>query len=112
MGEQYFGHRIKPGQQILITPEAVGIAAAQLLLAAGALAHRVSIFFQNKSLNTIYIGTTNAVTAANGRALMPATGANGGDGGTWTIDVGPAQVFFAIATGANSNLCVVELAGV
>lgn len=111
MGEQFFGDRIKPGQAVVVSAAAVGVAAGQLL-AGGTQPNRVSIFFQNKSLATIYIGTTAAVAAANGRALMPATAANGGDGGTWTIDCGPQQVFWAIATGALSNLCVVELIGV
>ena len=112
MGEVGLGMRIKPGQQILLTSENVGAAAGELLLAAAPLPMRVSVFFQNKSTNIIYIGVDNTVTAATGRGLAAASVANAGDGGTWSIDLGPQQALWAIASGANSNLLVVELAGV
>ena len=107
-----FGVRVKPGEALVITPEAVGVAAGQLLLVAGDAANRISIHFQNQSVNIIYIGTTAGVTANNGRALAAASGANLGDGGAWTIDLSDLQSLWAIASGAHSNLIVVELIGV
>jgi len=112
MGEVGFGMRIKPGQGITLTSEAVGVAAGQLLTVAGPMPMRVSVFFQNKSTNIIYIGVDNTVVAATGRGLAAASVANAGDGGTWSIDLSPHQALWAIATGANSNLLVVELSGV
>ena len=112
MGDIEFGQRLKPGHVVVITPEAVGVAAGQLLVAAGDQPRRIAIHFQNTSLATIYIGIDATVLAANGRALAPASGVNLGDGGAWTVDVGAGQAFWAIATGAGSALIVVELIGV
>ena len=106
-----FGTRIKPGEVIVVTAEVVGVAAAQLLLGVGDAPRRISIEFQNTSVNTIYIGVDNAVAANTGRALAPATGANLGDGGSWAIDVSDLQSLWASATGAGSAMIVTELVG-
>lgn len=110
MGEQHFGIRSKPGEAIAVSAPLVN-AVATALVAAYATPNRISVEVQNKSTSLVYVGTTNLVTAANGIALDPASGANLGDGGVCQIDVGPEEAVWAIANVAPARVHVTELLG-
>jgi hypothetical protein len=83
--------------------QVISVGTTAVALPTTALTNRKSLMIQNLSNALIYVGSATVTSSGATRGIQI------GKGGFLTVDAGPAQAIFGIATAASSDVAIWEL---
>jgi hypothetical protein len=83
--------------------QVISVGTTAVALPGTALTNRKSLMIQNLSSALVYVGSATVTSSGSTRGIQI------GKGGFLTVDAGPAQAIFGIATSASSDVAIWEL---